>query len=63
MSVAEPIVFHARKPCPICKKPSDHKFHPFCSLGCKDVDLNRWFDGRYAIPTKADDEDESFHAE
>jgi len=38
------------RPCPICKKPSAQKLHPFCSRRCADVDLNRWLTGVYAIP-------------
>ena len=38
------------KPCPICKKPAVAEFRPFCSRHCADVDLQRWFTGRYAIP-------------
>ena len=38
------------KPCPICKKPSEAEYRPFCSRRCADVDLQRWFTGRYAIP-------------
>jgi hypothetical protein len=31
---------------------------PFCSERCRDVDLNRWLSGSYAIPvTKTDEED------
>jgi endogenous inhibitor of DNA gyrase (YacG/DUF329 family) len=34
------------------------QFRPFCSARCKDVDLNRWFKGSYAVPvTENDDED------
>lgn len=36
--------------CPICKKESNSKYRPFCSLRCADIDLGRWFDGSYAIP-------------
>jgi endogenous inhibitor of DNA gyrase (YacG/DUF329 family) len=36
--------------CPICRKPAAERFRPFCSARCKDVDLNRWFSGAYAIP-------------
>jgi uncharacterized protein len=44
--------------CPICSKPAEHKFRPFCSKRCADVDLNRWLSGAYAIPvTEAEDED------
>jgi uncharacterized protein len=43
--------------CPICRKPRAEEFRPFCSRRCADIDLNRWFSGVYAVPTK-DDEDE-----
>ena len=38
------------RPCTICGKPSTQAFHPFCSPRCADVDLQRWFSGRYAVP-------------
>ena len=46
--------------CPICGKPAVMRFRPFCSGRCKDVDLNRWFKGAYAIPAaeSADDSEE-----
>lgn len=43
--------------CPLCGKPADTAFKPFCSKRCADVDLNRWLSGVYAVPAK-DDEDE-----
>ena len=48
------------KSCPICGKPAAERFRPFCSGRCKDVDLNRWFKGAYAIPAveSSDDSDE-----
>jgi uncharacterized protein len=48
------------RPCPICGKPAAERFRPFCSGRCKDVDLNRWFKGAYAIPAaeSADDSEE-----
>ncbi|WP_082714867.1 DNA gyrase inhibitor YacG [Falsirhodobacter sp. alg1] len=36
--------------CPICSKPSDDKYRPFCSKRCADVDLARWFNESYAVP-------------
>lgn len=36
--------------CPICGKPRDAKYRPFCSSRCADVDLARWLRGDYAIP-------------
>jgi endogenous inhibitor of DNA gyrase (YacG/DUF329 family) len=44
------------KKCPICGKPATEASKPFCSERCRDVDLNRWLSGSYAIPGK-DDED------
>lgn len=45
--------------CPICSKPSDPKYAPFCSRRCADVDLSRWLKGGYAIPgAPADEEDD-----
>jgi endogenous inhibitor of DNA gyrase (YacG/DUF329 family) len=44
--------------CPICSKPTDVSFKPFCSKRCADIDLNRWLSGVYAVPVKeVDDED------
>ena len=39
-----------RRPCPECGKPSTRADYPFCSPRCKDIDLNRWLSGSYAIP-------------
>lgn len=36
--------------CPICSKPAEQAFRPFCSRRCADVDLSRWLKGTYAIP-------------
>ena len=40
---------NAEKPCPICGKPRDQRFRPFCSKRCADIDLSRWFKDSYAI--------------
>ena len=53
--------------CPICRKPAaaisrepgDKSPFPFCSDRCRLVDLNRWFEGAYQVPTDDDDLDES----
>jgi uncharacterized protein len=45
------------RPCPECGQPSSRENWPFCSGRCKDVDMNRWLSGAYAIPVR-DDEDE-----
>ena len=47
--------------CPICKKPRAHRFRPFCSARCRDLDLGRWFGDSYAVPAVEpgyDEEDE-----
>jgi hypothetical protein len=36
--------------CPICAKEVTAAHKPFCSARCRDVDLGRWLDGKYAIP-------------
>lgn len=36
--------------CPICKKPTDPAYKPFCSKRCADVDLARWLREDYRIP-------------
>ncbi len=36
--------------CPICKRPRQAAYAPFCSKRCADLDLQRWFSGAYAIP-------------
>jgi len=43
--------------CPICGKPIDPAFNPFCSKRCADVDLHRWLSGIYSVPV-VEDEDE-----
>lgn len=57
----EPVRLRPRRPCAICGKPSQQKFHPFCSARCANVDLNRWLGGHYAIPAEEepDPEDEA----
>ncbi|HVG46772.1 MAG TPA: DNA gyrase inhibitor YacG [Rubellimicrobium sp.] len=39
--------------CPICGKPRDPKYRPFCSSRCADVDLARWLRGSYVVPGPA----------
>ncbi|MBA4749867.1 MAG: DNA gyrase inhibitor YacG [Alphaproteobacteria bacterium] len=41
--------------CPLCQKPTDHAFRPFCSSRCKQVDLGRWFQEAYCIPAEEED--------
>ena len=47
-----------RKPlCPICRTAEAvSAYRPFCSKRCSDIDLGRWFSGRYAVPGPPADE-------
>jgi len=36
----------------MCGKATDHKVRPFCSKRCADLDLARWFNGSYAVPSQ-----------
>lgn len=35
--------------CPLCGKPRAPEYRPFCSRGCRDRDLNRWFGEDYRV--------------
>ena len=43
--------------CPICGRPTEDRYKPFCSRRCADVDLSRWLRGAYAIPDAGESED------
>ena len=45
--------------CPICGKPADPKYRPFCSGRCADIDLGRWLRGDYVIPGSVPEEEET----
>ena len=36
--------------CPQCGKPRDDEYKPFCSRGCRDRDLLKWFGESYRVP-------------
>lgn len=42
--------------CPICSRPTEADYRPFCSRRCADIDLQRWLVGAYAAPATEDDE-------
>lgn len=44
--------------CPICSKPADPKYRPFCSRRCADLDLGRWLRGDYVLPDREGDSDD-----
>ena len=41
----------APKRCPVCGKPADPRFRPFCSRRCADIDLGRWLKEGYRVPS------------
>ncbi len=43
--------------CPICKKESWPKSHPFCSKRCAEIDLGRWLSGAYFIPSRSENDE------
>ncbi|MFQ3592205.1 MAG: DNA gyrase inhibitor YacG [Gemmataceae bacterium] len=44
--------------CPTCEKPGqlnsirEWPYFPFCSYKCKMIDLGRWFDEQYRVPSE-----------
>lgn len=42
--------------CPICGKPAQPDYRPFCSRRCADVDLGRWLTEGYRIPAESENE-------
>lgn len=40
----------AEKKCPICGKPRQSQYAPFCSSRCRDRDLLKWLDDGYMLP-------------
>ena len=42
--------------CPICDRPAEVQYRPFCSRRCADLDLGRWFkeDYRFASDDEPD---------
>ncbi len=45
--------------CPICKRPAEPAYRPFCSRRCAEVDLGRWLTGAYAIPAGEEEPDDA----
>jgi endogenous inhibitor of DNA gyrase (YacG/DUF329 family) len=45
--------------CPICRRPTEAAYRPFCSKRCANVDLQRWLVGSYVIPEGEDEEGDS----
>lgn len=46
--------------CPMCGRPTDAHYRPFCSKRCANIDLSRWLSGGYAIPDNSEADGEEF---
>jgi endogenous inhibitor of DNA gyrase (YacG/DUF329 family) len=44
--------------CPICGKPVDSTYKPFCTKRCSDIDLGRWLKESYRVPADEAPEEE-----
>ena len=40
--------------CPECGDTTTHRYRPFCSKRCADLDLSSWLQGYYRIATNED---------
>jgi endogenous inhibitor of DNA gyrase (YacG/DUF329 family) len=38
--------------CPVCSKPVNANYRPFCTKRCADIDLGRWLKESYRVPTE-----------
>ena len=45
-----------RPRCPVCRKAAEAKWQPFCSKRCADIDLGRWLNESYSIPSQEESE-------
>ncbi|QBF33205.1 DNA gyrase inhibitor YacG [Thalassococcus sp. S3] len=44
--------------CPICHAATERKYRPFCSKRCADLDLAKWMNGSYSVPSSDPDDAE-----
>ena len=45
--------------CPLCKKAASVRYRPFCSKRCADLDLGRWLNEVYRIPSQRSEEEDA----
>jgi hypothetical protein len=54
----------SKRTCPTCSgELSETRYRPFCSKRCADVDLQRWFTGRYVVPAVEQERDSELSGE
>jgi endogenous inhibitor of DNA gyrase (YacG/DUF329 family) len=56
--MSEPQPDPTGRKCAHCGKPQEHKYRPFCSKRCADLDLGRWLNEDYRIPGNPPGEDD-----
>mgnify|MGYP001553581371 CR=1 FL=1 len=44
--------------CPLCGKPTNPNYKPFCSRGCKDRDLLNWLGEAYRVPMREEEDED-----
>ncbi|WP_082688843.1 DNA gyrase inhibitor YacG [Ruegeria marisrubri] len=42
--------------CPICGEATVKVYRPFCSKRCADLDLAKWLNGSYAVPSQREED-------
>ncbi len=45
--------------CPFCGEDTQQAFRPFCSKRCADIDLAKWLNGSYAVPSQREEDAET----
>ncbi|WP_299666738.1 DNA gyrase inhibitor YacG [uncultured Ruegeria sp.] len=45
--------------CPLCGEDTLRAFRPFCSKRCADIDLAKWLNGSYAVPSQREEDAET----
>ncbi|WP_170751457.1 DNA gyrase inhibitor YacG [Ruegeria lacuscaerulensis] len=45
--------------CPICAEDTVQAYRPFCSKRCADLDLAKWLNGSYAVPSQREEDVEA----
>ncbi|MBO9413782.1 MULTISPECIES: DNA gyrase inhibitor YacG [unclassified Ruegeria] len=42
--------------CPICAEDTVQTYRPFCSKRCADLDLAKWLNGSYSVPSQREED-------
>ena len=48
------LIKNKKTKCPTCGSFAVKSSYPFCSQRCSSIDLGKWFDGKYSIPSIED---------